>query len=134
MLEFAYMNLNYLFRIQLLMLFTLLQCVAPLAHAHVNGNNVGQNVHMALNDVTGMHGHQLDAEITSHFTEEHHDAVVCMPPENRSSVLIVDLPVLPSQCELLPQNKSATRVSDHLHTVSFALTPYRHPFSQAPPL
>ena len=135
MLEFADMTLSYLLRIQLLLLFALLQCVTPLAHAHVNGNNVGQAAHMPLYDVTIMHGHQHEFENAHLSTEEHHDvdAVIGMQPESRSSVLVVDLPVLPTQRELLPHDKSVTRVLDNLHTVSFALTPYRHPFSQAPP-
>lgn len=121
-------------RYLLLVLFTLLQCVAPLAHAHVNGNNAAQNAHIALAGDHDFAGHQHhDIGIVSHSAHDHDSSVVCMPPESRATALIFDLPVLPSQCELFPHNKSATCVLDHLHTVSLALTPYRHPFSQAPP-
>lgn len=134
MLEFADMSPSYLSRIQLLLLFALLQCVTPLAHAHVNGNHAGQSAHITLNDVSGTLEHQQPFEIARLSTEEHQDAVVCMPPEYRLSVLTIDLPVLASQHVLLPKKEPASHILDDLYHVSLASTPYRHPFSQAPPL
>jgi len=134
MLEFSDMSPSYLFRIHLMLLFALLQCVTPLAHAHVNGNNAGQSAHIVFNDVSGTLEHQHEFEIVQLSTEDHQDALVCMPPEYRLSVLIIDLPVLASQHGLMQKNEPAARIFDDLHQASLIRTPYRHPFSQAPPL
>jgi hypothetical protein len=122
-------------RYLLLVLFTLLQCVAPLAHAHVNGDNAAHNAHIALAGDYDFAGHQHhDIGIVSHSAHDHDSSVVCMPPESRATKLIIDLPVLASQCGLLPQEEPTSHIFDALYQASVASTPYRHPFSQAPPL
>lgn len=125
------MNLIRSIRFLLLMLFALLQCVAPVAHAHVNGNNAGHNVHLPSIDSPWLSAHDADAV---HFAVgSHHSAVVCMPPESRCS----DLKIAQS---LPATDKCSLALCEHitLHFVNLyqrtlPLTPYQHPCSQAPP-
>jgi hypothetical protein len=42
--------------ILMLLSFALLQCTAPLAHAHINGGNQGAGVHMPETELSGEHG------------------------------------------------------------------------------
>jgi hypothetical protein len=124
----------------LLLLFVLLQCVAPLAHAHVNGNNAGQNAHIAINDVTGTIEHR-HAAVTARLSveerlsaEEQHSVVVCMPPEYRLSVLDIVQPALASQHVMPAQAEHAAFAFAEGYQQSLAATPYHHPPGQAPPV
>jgi len=129
------MSLRNPIRYLLLLLFTLLQCVAPLAHAHVNGNHAAHNVHIALVGAHEFAGHQHnDIGIVPHSAHEHDTSVVCMPPESRAATLIIDLPMLSSQHGLLPKKEPVSNIFDELYQLSVTSTPYSHPFSQAPPL
>jgi hypothetical protein len=125
------MKLTRHFRLLLLMLFALLQCVAPLAHAHVNGNNADQKVHLAIIDSPWLTAHDSNS---AHLTvEPDHSAVVCLPPESGCSDLKIAQP--------LPVNeKCPSALCEHitlqfvnLYQQSLPLTPYQHPCSQAPP-
>src|SRR3989339_1339184 len=94
------MNWNRIIRLKLLLLFALLQCIAPVAHAHVNGNNSSQHAHAPIVHsprlVAHSHDHQ-DSGSTGISADQHHSAVVSMPPEFRSSLLHIEQPDGPIQ-------------------------------------
>lgn len=128
------MNLNRMIRLKLMLLFALLQCVAPLAHAHVNGHNTGQTVHIELHDSAGFIDHHHDTETTQLSVDEHHSDVVSMPPEGRSNLLLVEQPDGPIQHgNVVPQAHSAGAVVDYQQQILPSF-PYQHPCSQAPPV
>ena len=132
------MILDRLARICLLLLFALLQGVAPLAHAHVSGHHTGQTVHIELHDFAGHSAgfiaHHHDTEITQLSDDEHHSAVVSMPPEFRSSLLLVEQPDGPIQLgNVVPHTHSADTVVDYRQQLLSSF-PYQHPCSQAPPV
>lgn len=127
-------------RFLLLLLFVLLQCVAPLAHAHVNGDSVDQNVHIALADYPGFIDHHHDSDASNlatdghHLTaDEHHTAVVCMPSEYRCVDLNVVQPAVAAGLRLLVQCGHVAVQLNAAHLPARTLSPYQHPCSQAPP-
>ncbi len=129
------MNLNCAIRLPLLMLFALLQCVAPLAHAHVNGQHADHEVHIELSDAHWHNDHRGDTSTAAHHLSagEAHSAVVSMPPSYRFSThaaaqaVVVNVQSIPTLCEAiaLPLLITERQV--------LPLLPYQHPFSQAPP-
>ncbi len=129
------MNLNRMIRLQLLMLFALLQCVAPLAHAHVNGQHTDHEVHLELGHAHWFNDHHgATSTATTHLSAGGHDsAVVCMPTAYRfnthaaAQLVVVNLQSIPLLCEAgaLPLLITERQV--------LPLLPYQHPFSQAPP-
>lgn len=128
------MNLNHTIRLLLLMLFVLLQCVAPLAHAHVNGDNADQSMHFDDIDSLWSGDHHHESATTQFSAEEHHSAVVRMPPEYRSSAVVIAQPVLTSRhCMAMP-GEFDLLVFDDFYQQTLSSSPYQHPFSQAPPV
>ena len=129
------MKLNFYIRFQLLMLFALLQCVAPLAHAHVNGDNGNQSVHIDISDLSqfGDHYHPQESDEVQISADDNHSATVCMPPEFRSSKLVVDQPMAASQYVKVVSREYGTVAFDDNYQQTLFSTPYHHPFSQAPP-
>lgn len=127
------MNLTRLIRFPLLLLFAFLQCVAPLAHAHVNGDHAAQNAHLDSIDAawSGAHRHVPDAAHVA--PEETHSAVVCMPPEYRCSVLTMDQPAVVSRKNPLLLCEHRVLLPVALQRQNLPLSPYQHPCSQAPP-
>lgn len=127
------MNLTHLIRFLLLLLFAFLQCVAPLAHAHVNGNHAGQNAHLDSIDApwSGAHRHVPDAAHVA--LEEQHSAVVCMPPEYRCTGLAIDQAVVVSRQNPLLLREHSALLPVALQRHNLPLSPYQHPCSQAPP-
>lgn len=120
------MNLNRIIRIYLLLLFALLQGVAPFAHAHVNGQDVDH----------GLYEHVLSdhhPDINQLTVEPEHCAVVYMPPVSRSNDLTPDLHVNSStkQQLALPEYRILSFVISPQDVQSAC--PYQHPCSQAPP-
>lgn len=128
------MNQNHTIRSLLLMLFVLLQCIAPLAHAHINGDNEGQHIHFDSIDSSLLSDHHQQADTTQFFAEEHHSAVVCMPPEYRSGALPVDQPVVASKPGVIMPGEQGRIVLGGFLQPVFPPLPYQHPFSQAPPV
>jgi hypothetical protein len=125
------MKLSRFIRMQLLLLFALLQCVAPVAHAHVNGHHADQHVHLAYLD-------QLDlTEPVSglpHFAvEADHSSVVSMPPQYRSADLTVEQAVDATVERLTPLREYAAQQFVSLPRQTLPFFPYQHPCSQAPP-
>jgi len=131
------MNLICSIRFLLLLLFALLQCVAPLAHAHVNnehGGNDGQGVHIDMVDSPWLNDHDHESDSTHLSVDEHHSAVVCMPPEYRSSVLAIDQPAVVTGQNLLVQCEYIAVLFIAFHRQNLPLFPCQHPSSQAPPV
>lgn len=128
------MNLNRLSRLFLLLLFVLLQCVAPLAHAHVNGDSTDRHVHIAVTDASQLNelDHHADAAHLSHA--ENHSAVVCMPPEYRGSALLIDEPAAASKYGMFVLREHGAVVAVDFYPPPLPLTPYQQPSSQAPPV
>jgi len=130
------MNLNRLIRLYLLLLFALLQCVAPLAHAHVNGDNADGNVHLASIDSAWLYEHSLnqhDSAVTQLSVEHEHSAVVCVPPESRGSEPVVDQPIAEIIRQLLATREHGVFSFAAPPRQILSSTPYQHPYSQAPP-
>ena len=121
-------------RFVLLMLFALLQCVAPLSHAHVNGDNSAQRVHIAVADMPWSHGHDQPAGAVHLSAGEHHSAVVCTPPEYRCSALATDQPAAASLHALFVSREHAAAIVIDYYPQPLPLTPYQRPGSQAPPV
>ncbi|HQS59816.1 MAG TPA: hypothetical protein PLU16_15300 [Gallionellaceae bacterium] len=128
------MNPLKISRYLLLMLFVLLQCVAPLVHAHVHGENVGQNVHFDTIDTSWLSDHHHEPGTTQLSAEEHHHAVVTMPLGYRLSALVIDQPVVASQYDMPVLSEHGAVLSVVSYQQIFPYTPHQHPFSQAPPL
>lgn len=109
----------------------------PLAHAHVDGQNAAQSVHLAMGDVHGyvVNNHDFDSiDVSQHSAHEHDSSVVCMQPEYRSSdvtiaptALIIVKQIVIAQIEPLkiPSNESTLQ--------QLSPSPFQRPFSQAPP-
>lgn len=119
-------------RLPLLMLFALLQCVAPLSHAHVDGHSVDQHVHVPDIDSPWINAHDSDSPHLS--VEPDHSNVVCMPPEYRCSDLTVDQAAIVGKHNLLLPREYAPVVLLVPERQSPPLPPYQHPCSQAPPV
>ena len=125
------MKLTRYARLPLLLLFTLLQCVAPVAHAHVNGQNSGHQVHLVFLDHLESSGHLSNLPQVSAETD--HSSVVSMPPEYRSPDLTVAQAAGTGEQRLwLPREYAALRFAA-LPRQSLPFFPYLHPCSQAPP-
>ena len=130
------MIINRLVRLKLLLLFALLQCVAPLAHAHVNGHHADQNLHFDSVDSRWMSAHDFAAgqhESTKLSSEQHHSAVVSMPPEYRYSDMIIAQPLINNDQSLLLLSEYTVLLRASADLQTFPLSPYQHPCSQAPP-
>jgi hypothetical protein len=125
------MTLNRLIHFVLLLLFALLQCAAPFAHAHVNGHNSDLNVHFAVSEPAALSN--VDSG-TSHFSaEQHNSSVICMPPEFRGSDAThqhLDA-YNPTPRLVLSENRAILFITSALQTAPSY--PYHHPCSQAPP-
>lgn len=121
-------------RINFLVLFVLLQCMAPLAHAHVNESSEDQHVHIAAVDRSWLNDHDRHADSASLQHVEHHSAVVCMPPESRSSTVAIEQTAITSEHGKLVSREQDAIVSVHVYPQLLRLAPYQHPCSQAPPI
>lgn len=125
------MHLTRSVRFLLLLLFALLQCVAPLAHAHVNGNNADQSAHIAIIDSAALAAHDSDAAYFA--AEQHPSAVVCMPPESRCSDLAVAQHIAATDKPLLAVGGHVVLSFVAPPRQNLCRSPYQYPRSQAPP-
>jgi hypothetical protein len=125
------MNLNRLIRLHLLLLFALLQCVAPVAHAHVNGHHTDRHVHLAYIDHLDSEDHPSGLPHVS--AEADHSSVVSMPPEYRSAELTVGQALEAGDERLLALREYAAQPFVILPRQVLPFFPYQHPCSQAPP-
>ncbi len=125
------MNLNRAIRLSLLMLFALLQCVAPLAHAHVNGHHADHTLHVELSDASSHDDHDA---VSTHLTDEgHHSAFVSMPPAYRFNVQIGAQAALVITKPVAPPCEPSALPLPVVERQEIPFLPYLHPFSQAPP-
>lgn len=123
------MRIYRLARHVLLLLFTLLQCVAPLAHAHVDGHNAAHSVHIA-----SVITHGADVVFAAQLSlHEHESSVVCMPPEYRSSDLKYGYVFIAGQKILLASPGLIVTQCNDQRLQAFPFFPYQLPCSQAPP-
>lgn len=126
--------LTRLVRFLLLLLFVLLQCVAPLAHAHVNGDSADQKPHLATIDTSWSGTHYHDANAEQCAIETDHSAVVSMPPEYRYNDMAVAQVNGASLEPLLALRGYVTLAFVASARPNFSLHPYQLPCSQAPPV
>jgi len=127
------MKLDILFRVPLLLLFALLQCVTPVAHAHVDGNNADRNIHLPYAESPWLDG--IRSSVASAYVafEQDHSSIVCMPPEYRGNDLDL-LPYFGSTEKLqVAQRKYVVVASATPPRQTNPGFPYQHPFSHAPP-
>lgn len=125
------MKLTRYARLPLLLLFTLLQCVAPVAHAHVDGQHADQHLHLAYLDhvEAGVHTSGLP-QLT---VETDQASIVSMPPEYRSPDFAMLQAAAAGDPSLwLPRQYAALRFAA-LPRQCLPFFPYLHPCSQAPP-
>jgi hypothetical protein len=131
------MPLTRLVRFLLLLLFVLLQCVAPLAHAHVNnehGDYNGPGVHIGLPDTQWLDSHDHESASAHLSAGEHHSAVVCMPPEFRYSAVTIVQPVAAAGQSMPVRGGHSAVLYVAMHCQNLPLFPCQHPCSQAPPV
>jgi len=134
MLDSQDMSLMHLLRIQFLLLFSLLQCVAPLAHAHVNGDSADQKVHLAAIESSWLNSQDPVSSEVQLPAGHDHSGVVSMPPEYRYGDLalihISDASVKP----VLALRGYIALFFVVLPRQSIVCLPYQLPCSQAPPV
>jgi hypothetical protein len=117
----------------LIALFTVLQCMAPLVHAHVDG----------INSDSAIHAHELrlhapltqDTYISLDYVQQADAAVIELPHEfQRNHPLSPDQAPLPD-FSLKPEAKAAITLTVHAQsrTLHLRSTPYFLPEAQAPP-
>lgn len=108
----------------LLVIFALLQCMSPLAHAHVDGNNVAQSVH----------SHELNLHTQNGDIENDEGAVITMPqaaPISDSSIVVH--PAIVAQLILPTINKSTTTMVKIPLRRAIIFSCFTFAWSQAPP-
>jgi hypothetical protein len=116
----------------LLVIFALLQGMAPLAHAHINGHSEDHHIHLA--ELDAHPGHVYEQASPTATVGEDHARTVGMQPEFRSNKLELAKIALPDAI-VLPAVISAESaccfpVIDTPRATSFH---FHHPVSQAPP-
>ena len=127
------MSLKSNFRLLLLMLFALLQCIAPLAHAHVNGHHSADEL-VIVDYVDARHSHNHNIGVFHMSVAEEHSAVVSMQPEYRLKEFVIAQTVVADlQISLLLQ-ESSIMAWPPAGRQFFSVPPYQHPCSQAPPV
>ncbi|MDH2918333.1 MAG: hypothetical protein PXX73_03965 [Sideroxydans sp.] len=110
----------------LLMLFVLLQCIAPLAHAHVDGLDAEANLYS--------HDTQHSLPHSAHLENQLGAVVTVAQATPMNFVLDVDEPELLSRYAPLPQVFISPRALSSVN-FSFPHSPrYFLAWSQAPPL
>jgi hypothetical protein len=135
------MLIGQLIRVPLLVLFVLLQCVAPFAHAHLDGSHGeydGQGVHLNLDDAAWLNDHdnQHDHAAASHHlsAESHHSVAVSIQTEFRNDDLLLEQPAIVSGQKLLGQTADKAVLLIAFQHQTLPLFPCQHPCSQAPPV
>jgi len=118
-------------RLQLLLLFVLLQCVAPLAHAHVNGHNIDHGIHISYVDHADSNGHEQNTPYLA--ADQDNTAVVKLPPEARSFELMLAQAVDSTGNSLIPLCNFVAQRYIHHPRQFLPFISFQHPCSQAPP-
>lgn len=119
-----------LIKLPLMLLFALLQCMVPFAHAHVDGHNEDSHVHIAL--ANGLNVHPVSTIQASADTT--HSGVVVMQPVYRYMAIAIAQPVAET-VQILPAIAAQSVLSLPVFEQKILpLPPYHHPCSQAPPV
>lgn len=128
------------------MCFILMQGMAPLAHAHVDGDHAEQHAHLAGVDMSWFDDHASPishANTVSHASPvsatqqvhgEYHAAMVCMPPECSNKVLLVEQPAIAAASCTIPPCQHVARIQLASYLQSLLPAPYTRPSSHAPPV
>lgn len=121
-------------RLFMLMTFALLQGMAPLAHAHINGHSEDHHIHLAEVDSHQAYEHELASP--SATVEEDHARTVGMQPEFRGKKLELVKLALPAALPAVPEVAPA---AEDVRFPAFDIPritslPFHHPVSQAPPV
>jgi hypothetical protein len=132
---------SQLIRLPLLVLFVLLQSVAPLAHAHVDGNHGeydGQGVHLNLSDPawSNENDNHHDHDLVPHhlLADSHQSVAVSIQTEFRDDDLLLEQPAVISGRKLLGQTEPKAVLFLAFQLQTLPLFPCQHPCSQAPPV
>jgi hypothetical protein len=123
--------MNRLYSFSLLALFTLLQCVAPVAHAHVNGDSLDQHIHIGISGTQGQALKNSEAKLWS--VESSHSSVICMPAQHRGEKQALVLAVADIGKPVFAQSGHIVVMAASPQLRNCPLSPYRLPYSQAPP-
>ncbi|HEU0187825.1 MAG TPA: hypothetical protein VFR06_08030 [Gallionellaceae bacterium] len=116
----------------MLMFFALMQCIAPIAHAHTDGHSVGYGVHLDLD--TPNFSDSSIAHVSSVSATHAHSAIICMPPEHSSDKNC--FPINNQHVTTLTVVDMAVMQIAIFHASPFIYQhhAYDRPFGQAPPL
>jgi len=121
--------MNKQFQILALLLFALIQCFAPLVHAHVDGNQCGTFIHS--HDIPHYYS---EAELSQSHIESYESRAISIPHEHHRDDTFAIPDVLSSSIHPFPPHPSRNRntiESGYSHpSVAFA---YQKPHTQAPP-
>jgi hypothetical protein len=120
--------MKYLSKLLLTFVFALLQCVAPLAHAHVDGQHSGilppslsaqsHAEHMSINSTSTVKEYESPAITLSHEFQRDHQCAIAQPAQaNIFNILS------------LSDEKHLTVATPAI----FVLSPYKKSHPQAPP-
>lgn len=113
----------------LLMLFALLQCVSPLAHAHVDGIDSSVDRSVYSHNLSGFES------MTASHVENDQGAVIAMPQicPSRGSVLLAAHPAPLENIQIVARPASVQHISDLNSAVVYFPACHILPWSQAPP-
>ena len=124
--------MQQIIRLQLLLVFMLLQCLAPFAHAHVDGQNADHHVHLANVDLHQHGGHLYTTSTVS--TIEDDSQVVSLQPEFRSKKQDVSQDIIGGGLPRLTRQAAAPNQVQSFSVARITIVPYQHPSAQAPPV
>src|SRR5512139_3547831 len=95
------------FRYLTLAFFALMQCIAPVAHAHTDGHSVGYGVHIDL-DAYNAPEHSV-AHASSVSDTHTHSSIISMPPEHSSDKHCLPIPS-PHETSFIPGNVAVPQI------------------------
>ncbi len=112
--------------------FALMQCIAPVAHAHTDGHSVGYGVHLDLETYNSPE-HSV-AHASSVSVTHTHSSIISMPPEHSSDKHC--LPIhSPHETSFILGTVAVTQIGIlHSTPLVYQYHAYDRPFGQAPPL
>lgn len=119
-------------RYLMLLFFALMQCIAPIAHAHTDGHSVGYGVHLDL-DTPDLSEPGV-ARAGSVAAVHTHSSIISMPPGHSSDKYSFPIPGQHATA-LIPSNIAVTQIAIlHSAPLIYQYHAYERPFGQAPPL
>jgi len=117
----------------LALIFALLQCIAPVAHAHISGSSAGHGIH--LPDIQLQHEHGA-SQLSGSAAVQESPAISAAQGFERDDQSAAPASQM-AYADLMPQPtdvESATHYRSPSHPLILPLASFRQPYSHAPPL